>query len=222
MEPDHLTALRAELATFHGFLGGDLSAVVQHCAGWTLRDLAEHLGQGNLWAAAAVTEGHGGFEAPPAPAGIAPWFAGTARVLIDALAVDPSTPAWTLAAPATVAFWRRRRCLETLVHRWDAQRALGLRARLEPGLCADGVAEVIEMFVPRQVRLGRTAAPQAAVGFAATDLDRSWVLGPGEPVVTLSGPAEHLMLALWNRLPWSELDGDVATAQAVLPGPLVP
>jgi uncharacterized protein (TIGR03083 family) len=219
---DHLTALRAELGTFRGCLDGDLSVPVEHCAGWTLRDLAGHLGRENLWAAAAVVERHGEYEAPPAPTDIAPWFADTARVLTEALSVDPSTPAWTFAPPATVAFWRRRRCLETLVHRWDAQRALGISAPLDPELCGDGIAEILEMFVPRQVRLGRAAEPQAAVGFVATDLGCSWVLGPGQPVATLSGSAERLMLALWNRMPWSGLSGDFETARDVMPGPLVP
>jgi uncharacterized protein (TIGR03083 family) len=222
MELDHLATLREELATFHGYLSGDLSVPVVHCAGWTLRDLAEHLGQENLWAATAVVQGHGEYQAPPAPTDISPWFADTARVLADALSVDPSTPAWTFAPPSTVAFWRRRRCLETVVHRWDAQHALGISGQLEPELCGDGIAEVLEMFVPRQVRLGRAAELQAAVSFIATDLDRSWVLGPGEPVATLSGTGQQLMLALWNRLPWSQLDGDFETARAALPGPLVP
>jgi uncharacterized protein (TIGR03083 family) len=222
MELDHLAILRDELATFHGCLSRDLTAPVEHCAGWTLRDLAVHLGQENLWAATAVVQGHGDFQAPPPPADISSWFAGTARVLTDTLAADPSTPAWTLAPPATVGFWRRRRCLETFVHRWDAQHALGLPGHLDPQLCGDGVAEVLEMFVPRQVRLGRTAEPQAAVRFVATDLGRSWTLGPGEPVATLSGTAADLLLALWNRRPWSRLAGDAAAARAALPGPLVP
>jgi uncharacterized protein (TIGR03083 family) len=219
---DHLAVLRDELATFHRLLGEDLSVSVEHCAGWTLRDLAEHLGRENLWAAAAVVQGHGEYEAPPAPVDISPWFADTATVLTDALSADPSTPAWTFAPPSTVAFWRRRRCLETLVHRWDAQHALGIPAQLEPELCGDGIAEVLEVFVPRQIRLGRTSEPQTAVCLVATDLGRSWILGPGEPAATLSGSAEQLMLALWNRVPWTGLDGDVQTAVAVLPGPLVP
>jgi len=222
VELDHLAVLRDELALFQSCLSGDLSATVEHCAGWTLRDLAEHLGQGNLWAATAVVERHGKAEPPPAPAEIAAWFADTARVLVEAVAIDPSTPAWTFGPPRTVAFWRRRRCLETLVHRWDAQHALGIAVPLEPVLCGDGIAEVFEVFVPRQVRLGRAPEPTAAVRFIATDLDGSWVLGPGEPVATLSGAAEHLMLALWNRVPWTHLAGDSETARAALPGPLVP
>lgn len=53
---DYLAHLRQELAAFEARLGGDLSAPVEHCGDWTLYDLASHLGGGNLWAAAAVTE----------------------------------------------------------------------------------------------------------------------------------------------------------------------
>jgi uncharacterized protein (TIGR03083 family) len=126
--------------------------------------------------------------------------------------------------PHTVGFWRRRRCPEALVHRWDAQHALGIPSHLDPALCADGVAEVIEMFAPRQVRLGRLVAPDAAVRLTATDLDASWTLGPGEPVATLSATAQELLLGLRNRLPmpWEHLTGDKDAARAVLHGPLVP
>ncbi|GLW31120.1 maleylpyruvate isomerase family mycothiol-dependent enzyme [Actinoplanes regularis] len=222
MDLDHLTLLQAELAVFQECMDGDLGASVEHCPGWTLRELAEHLGQGNLWVVAAVTEGHGRFQAPPAPADIAPWLAETSKVLVETLTVDPGTAAWTFAPPHTVGFWRRRRWLETLVHRWDAQQALGKPSDLAPELCADGIAEVFDTFVDRQVRLGRMAAPEAAVRFTATDVGGSWTVGPGEPVATLSGSAEQILLALWNRLPWDRLAGDHEAARAALPGPLVP
>ncbi|GIF13432.1 maleylpyruvate isomerase family mycothiol-dependent enzyme [Actinoplanes teichomyceticus] len=219
---DYLTLLRHELAAFQERLSGDLTAPVGHCGRWTLRDLAEHVGQGNLWVVAAVRERHGAHEPPPAPADIVAWFAATSRLLAETLAVDPATGAWTFAPPRTVGFWRRRRWLETLVHRWDAQRALGVPDELDAVQCADGVAEVVEVFVPRQVRLGRMPAPAAAVRFTATDLGTSWTIGPGEPVAALRGTAPELLLALWNRLPWTRLAGDAGRARAVLPGPLVP
>jgi uncharacterized protein (TIGR03083 family) len=224
MELDHLAILRDELTTFQGCLSQDLTAPVEHCGDWNLRDLAEHLGQGNLWAAVAVHERHGDHQPLPAPAEITPWFAETARLLTEALATDPATPAWTFFPPHTVGFWRRRRCMEALVHRWDAQHALGISSSLDPLVCGDGIAEVIDVFVPRQVQRGRAARPHAAVCFTATDLGISWTLGPGEPVATLSATAEELMLALWNRrpMPWEHLTGDTDAAHQVLRGPLVP
>lgn len=73
----YLSHLRRELGAFEACLAGDLSARVEHCGDWTLYDLADHLGGGNLWAATAVTEQRGDYEAPAAPrdrAALAGWF----------------------------------------------------------------------------------------------------------------------------------------------------
>jgi uncharacterized protein (TIGR03083 family) len=226
---DYLAHLGRELAAFGACLGGDLSAPVGHCGDWTLYDLANHLGGGNLWAAAAVTEQRGDYEAAPAPrdpAALAEWFSDTGGVLLAALDADPSASAWTIAPPPTVGFWRRRRAQETLVHRWDAQHALGVAGALDPALADDGIAEVIDTILPRQVRLGRTAAPAQAVGLRATDTGSRRVLGPGEPVATASGTAADLLLLLWGRLaagdPAITWDGDLELAHSVLAGALVP
>ncbi|AEV85310.1 hypothetical protein ACWT_4290 [Actinoplanes sp. SE50] len=222
MGPDYLALLRNELTTFQSRLTGDLDAPVEHCGDWTLRDLAGHLAQGNLWAATAVTERHGRFQGPPAPDDIAPWVEESSRILLATLSADPDTEASTFWPPRTVAFWRRRRWLETLIHRWDAENALHLPSELDPAWCADGIAEVGDTFLPRQIALGRIPAPTAAVCFAATDLAESWTLGEGDPITTLSGPAADILLALWNRLPWSSLTGDHEAARKALPGPVTP
>jgi mycothiol maleylpyruvate isomerase-like protein len=60
----YLVHLRRELSSFRACLAADLSAPVEHCGDWTLYDLADHLGQGNLWAATAVTEQRGDYEGP--------------------------------------------------------------------------------------------------------------------------------------------------------------
>ena len=225
----YLAHLRTELDSFAACLSGDLTAPVEHCGAWTLADLAGHLGQGNLWAAAAVTEGRGDFAgsaAPRDPAALARWCRGTGEVLLAALDTDPAAPAWTLAPPRTAGFWQRRRCQETLVHRWDAQRALGRAGPLHPELAGDGVAEVVETMGPRQVRLGRIAAPRYAVGLAAADTGESWTWGPGDPVATVRGEAGSLLLFLWHRLPpddpaitWS---GETSRGRALLAAAVTP
>jgi uncharacterized protein (TIGR03083 family) len=229
---DYLAHLGRELGAFEACLGGDLSAPVEHCGDWTLCDLASHLGGGNLWAAAAVTEQRGDYEAPPPPrdpAVLADWFNGTRGVLLAALDADPSASAWTIAPPPTVGFWQRRRAQETLVHRWDAQHALGVAGPLDLALADDGIAEVIDTMLPRQVRLGRIAAPAHAVGLHATDTGSRQVLGPGgpaAPVATASGTAADLLLLLWGRLapddPALSWHGDPDLARSILAGALVP
>jgi uncharacterized protein (TIGR03083 family) len=225
----YLAHLRRESVAFGACLAADLSAPVEHCGDWTLYDLADHLGQGNLWAAVAITDQHGDFTAPAAPrdrVALEDWFRGTCGVLHAALDTDPASSAWTIAPPPTVGFWQRRRCLETLIHRWDAEHALGITGPLDPALAADGVAEVVDTMAPRQVRLGRMPAPRHAVRFQAGDAGSSWTFGPGEPVATIQATATSLLLLLWGRLPADDpsitWDGDQRKALATLSGPLVP
>ncbi|GAA1788866.1 maleylpyruvate isomerase family mycothiol-dependent enzyme [Planosporangium flavigriseum] len=248
---DYLAQLRREFDAFEACLSGDLSTPIEHCGDWTLYDLADHLGRGNLWAAAAVTEKRGNHQSPPAPRAsteLVTWFKGTSAALLTALDTDPATDAWTFFPPHTVGFWQRRRCLETLVHRWDAEHALGIPSEVDPVLAGDGIAEVIDTMVPLQIKRGRLSAPAHPIRFTATDLSTgtgtatgSWILGPGDPittdrittdritadpVATVSGPAAALLLMLWGRLPHDDQaitwDGHRAAAEAALNSPLVP
>jgi uncharacterized protein (TIGR03083 family) len=227
---DYLAHLRHDLDAFGACLAGDLSAPVAACGDWTLYDLADHLGRGNLWAAAAVTERRGDVEAAPAPrdrAALAAWLSETAAALLGALDADPGAPAWTLAPPPTVGFWQRRRCMETLIHRWDAEHALGAGGLIDPALAADGVAEVRDAMLPRQIRLGRTGPPPHPVRLEATGTRSAWLMGgPGDPVATIQGTAADLLLLLWGRLdaddPAIGWLGDRGRGRAALEGALVP
>ncbi|MGH3715577.1 MAG: maleylpyruvate isomerase family mycothiol-dependent enzyme [Micromonosporaceae bacterium] len=226
---DYLSLLRHEFDRFAACLDGDLTARVAHCGDWTLHDLADHLGGGNLWAATAITERRGDLSPDPAPQDhekLRSWYAETCDVLLAALHADPQTEAWTFYPPHTVGFWRRRRYLETLIHRWDAEHALGVTPSLDPVRAADGVAEVFQVMAPRMVARGRATAPPAAVRFTASDTGDSVTYGPGEPVATVSAPAAQLLLMLWGRLPADDptiaCDGDRDTARAILTGPLTP
>ncbi|MFD4987048.1 maleylpyruvate isomerase family mycothiol-dependent enzyme [Streptomyces sp. NPDC058374] len=198
-----LQHLNDELDSFRACLVGDLSVPVEHCGEWTLRDLAEHLGGSNLWAAAAVTEQHGDYQAAPAPRdseGILRWFEETSATLLKALDTDPSASAWTFHPPHTVGFWQRRRALEALIHRWDAENALGITRPLDPVLACEGVAEVFDTMAPRQIARERAQHPQRALRLLAADTGTSWVYGPGTAVATLNATAEQHVLLLWGRM----------------------
>jgi uncharacterized protein (TIGR03083 family) len=230
MEPTaFLPHLGRELAAFRACLDADLATPVETCGDWTLYDLADHLGGGNLWSATAVRDGHGDLRPPAAPRGpaaLAAWFDDTAAALLDALDTDPAAPAWTFHPPHTAGFWMRRRFHETLIHRWDAQRALGTAVAPDPALAADGIAEVFEIMAPRQIARGRATEPAHAIRVHATDTGDRWTHGPGEPVGEIAGPATDLLLMLWGRLPRDHASltraGDRALTDAVLDGPLVP
>jgi len=207
---------------------GDAGLPVPACAEWRLRELAHHLGGVHRWAAAAAL-GDGtapSVAVPPMPPddALADWL----REGLDALTValaDQGRPCWTLAGPATAAWWRRRQALETAVHRVDAERVLGPASPVDPALAADGVAEVVDVLHPRQLRLGRAAVPSAALRLTTDDGQGSWLVAGPSPVTEISGPAETLLLLVWGR---TDLDDprlqveDRRRAQAVLAEPLTP
>ncbi|MEU1207123.1 maleylpyruvate isomerase family mycothiol-dependent enzyme [Nocardia sp. NPDC005825] len=230
---DFLAVVREKLYEFGELITPEveLSAPVPSCGDWTFYDLVDHVGQGNLWVTAAVLEQRGDFQGEPAPkdvVGLRTWYDGTAKAMIDALSVDPETPAWTFTSqmPRKVGFWQRRRAQETLMHLWDGQDALGTAEAFDPALASDGVTEVFELFAPRMIKRGLASEPTAAISVRATDTGDSWTYGPGAPAAELSGTASDLLLALWAR---KELDdaalswqGNWAAGKQVLAGPLVP
>ncbi|MFE5289429.1 maleylpyruvate isomerase family mycothiol-dependent enzyme [Nocardia sp. NPDC056611] len=230
---DFLAVVREKLNEFGELITPEveLSAPVPSCGDWTFYDLADHVGQGNLWVTTAVLEQRGDFQGEPAPkdpVGLRTWYDGTSKAMIDALSVDPETPAWTFTSqmPRKVGFWQRRRAQETLMHLWDGQDALGTAEAFDPALAADGVTEVFELFAPRMILRGLASEPTAGISLRATDTGDSWTYGPGAPVAELSGTASDLLLALWAR---KELDdaalswqGNWAEGKQVLAGPLVP
>ncbi|GAA2101425.1 maleylpyruvate isomerase family mycothiol-dependent enzyme [Actinomadura alba] len=222
-----LLHLRRELDTFQACLSRDLSARIEHCGDWTLHDLADHLGGSNLWAAAAVIEQRGDYKPPAAPrdpAALVSWFEESSATLLHALDRDPGTSAWAFHPPHTVGFWQRRRCLEALVHRWDAEHAIGIPSLLDAELAGEGVAEVFDTMAPRQMARGRAKPPASALRLEATDTGTCWTYGPGVPVATLSATAENLLLLLWGRVRGDSeafvWEGDQQAGRHILDGPL--
>ena len=194
---------------------GDPARKVTSCPGWTLRDLTAHLGGVHQWAAQAAVEGDPSLEPEPAPAedaaGLSAWYLLHASALIDVLTARPTdAPAWTLDRDdRTTGFWRRRQVHEVTMHLWDAELTLGAARPIDPELAWDGVAEVVDILYPRQVRLGRTSALTTAVRLTATDIDDSVVMGDGRPV-DVAAPAEVLLRMLWHRHAAHEIDPHAA------------
>lgn len=228
-----LAILREQLSAFGELITPDveLSAPVPHCGDWTFYDLADHVGQGNLWVVTAVAEGRGDFQGEPAPKDaveLRAWYDASASAMVETLSVDPATPAWTFtsAMPRTVGFWQRRRALETLVHVWDGHNTFGTPEAFDPAIASDGVSEVFELFAPRMIKRGLATEPEVALGLRSTDTGQSWTYGPGEPVAELTGTSSDLLLALWQRKdaedPALHWKGNWAAGKRVLAGPLVP
>jgi len=230
----YLASLERDVAAVAACIdAGPLSAPVAGCPGWDLRQLVVHLGRTHRWAAAALAS----TEQPTYPrrpddGRLAEWFAEGAADLVTALrSADPRQPCWSFSPETrTVAFWVRRQALETAVHRWDAQHALGRPERIDAAVAADGVDEVARVFYPRQVALGRREALPDAVTLRPDDAGEPVDVGDGRPVAEVSGPAEDLLLALWQRRAGGDLvrdgvlrvDGDREAALRALTEALVP
>jgi uncharacterized protein (TIGR03083 family) len=242
-----LAAMHADGAALHATLGEDgvLARPVPTCPGWTLGDLARHLG--GFYHRIRMYAGVAGADEkwPPlnvpeaAPAADDPlvgtWFGEQLHAVQAHLeSLDPDLPTWNWAPrPRLASFWIRRAAHETAVHRWDAQLSTRLPEPIESKLAADTVAEVLDTFLPAGRR--RTEPAHGVVHLTAIDLDASWqVRLRGEAVSLLdsdtqvdeseqsraeaAGSASDLALALWGRIPFDllKISGDTQLLEAIM------
>lgn len=229
----------------------DLRARVPACPDWSTYDLIVHLGNVHAWAATIVETGS---RAPyqddhprsqrPRPA--AEWYAGKAEDLLRVFdEADLAEDCWTFAPKdRTKGFWPRRQAHETLIHLVDLHQSQGTPFDLPVPLAADGVAEVLEVFVPRMHRRGEPTDLTAPLVLLLSDSDDAWTLLPrpdGPPEVVpgideegssgdlpdlVEAPAVDLVQVLWKRLPYDHpsvrFGGDLGRVTRFLQSPLTP
>jgi uncharacterized protein (TIGR03083 family) len=216
----------------------ELSRSVPACPGWTLEQLFGHLGSIERWAAAVVRSGQYVEEPAPPATGAAAWFIEGAEPFLATMAsLDPGAPCWNFGPPPrTAGFWLRRQAHEHAVHLIDACQASGRAApALGKDFMLDGVDEVLAMFTPRQVRLGRMQPREQAVSFrvpgaggraAGTGAGAgAWTVGSGTAAASVTAALPDMYLGLWGRSSLQEkavIDGDAALALRVLREPLTP
>jgi uncharacterized protein (TIGR03083 family) len=207
-------------------LGLDVS--VPTCGEWRMPDLLLHVGQvyahvGRLLGERVITDPG---SKPPVPDGIDPvdYVAAGLDELVEALSsCEPDTPVWNWSTePDIAAFWARRMAHESAVHRFDAQRAHNLAQPIDAELAQDGLDELVDVLAPRVITRDQVELPVGTLSLLATD-EGTWHLrldGHGierlnvakEPDVTVRGTTSALLLAAYNRVPWTslEVEGDEA------------
>ena len=207
-----------------------LTREVPSCPGWTVGDLARHVG--GVYRRTRIRIGTSPDEPwgpPDLPAevvpaaddpAVVPWFTeelGQVGEFLEPL--DPDTPAWNWAPQArTAGFWFRRMAHETAVHRADGQIAVGTRPVIDPVIAADGIAEWLG-FLPTVRAWEEPERPSPVpegkvVHFHVTDegVDGEWLIrggrggvavetGHGKGDMALRGPASDMLLVLLRRLP---------------------
>jgi uncharacterized protein (TIGR03083 family) len=223
--------LEAETARLaRAVAGADPARPVPTCPGWTLAQLAAHVGAGQRWAATIVERrattpvpnaAAGDLEAPRDPDGRTAWLLAGARRLGDAVRdAGAEAAVWTWSADRTAGFWLRKLAHDTLVHRLDAELAIGRDLEVAADLAADGVSDLLASI--HTLSPADSADPQFAgllgdgetLHFHATDpglgaagewLVRrtpvvvAWEHRHGEADVAVSGPALDLLLVLNRR-----------------------
>lgn len=222
-----------------------LDSPIVACPGWNLERLSTHTGAVQRWATAALTLGRspgadevGGRDPGGGPIG--PWLRDGGARLVDALTAGaPDEPTWhPFPAEQRRWVWARRMANETMIHRWDAESAVGTPTPIDPRRAADGLTEYLELGVPRILEREQLPTPGASLHLHCTDdtLDE----GDGEWIVwgedgtyrmeathrkgdaALRGPAEALLLVMLGRADLRTVDlvGDEAAADAwlALPG----
>jgi uncharacterized protein (TIGR03083 family) len=228
----YMQAIRTEGDALLSAAGTAPEAAVPSCPGWTNRDLAQHIGR--IWhyvsRQSRTTEPLESNGAPAEGEDPLVWAAdGLTALLVTLTETEPRAEAWNWARgePNTAAFWYRRMAHETAMHRWDAQSAHSDAVQApEPipsWLAADGVDEVMTMWLPRR----RGQAKEDVVGTAhlhahdpSEGQPSEWFveLGPAGKVAcrhahekgdaVLRGSAGDILLRLWKRPSIVEEFGD--------------
>ncbi|WP_174535863.1 maleylpyruvate isomerase N-terminal domain-containing protein [Micromonospora chalcea] len=229
---DRSAAFRAALAS-----APDLDVPVPTCPDWTLRELAQHLGDGRRRQAAIVAAGPGAEPPPrtdPKGAPTAPrerealdaWLAESTALMLDALReAGPDRGCWTWwgrsQAPETSGALARHQVQEIAVHTYDVQLTQGAAQPLPTDVAVEGVDEFLTTvaattvpwpFEPATIDLHTTEGRSWRLtlnggGVHCDDLDAD--AEPGDMV--MRGTASDMVLYLYDRIPLDSLENTGVT-----------
>ena len=203
-------------------VAGHLEAPIEHCPGWTVAELLEHLIKVQ-WFWATVVEQR--LETPPEGAGPGPIERGdlVARFRDGAYhlaavlgAAEQDQPVWTWAPlQHDVAFVTRHQVQEIVVHHWDAAHALGRTMIVGADVACDAIEEFLTFSVSSDVDPADPPRPalDGALGLRCTDVDKGWTVrdaatpgtvtferGVAAGVASLSATSSDLLLWLYSRV----------------------
>lgn len=202
---------------------GALDAKVAACPEWDVRTLVEHVSFVHRWATLAIGSGAApdasAVAKPAADDDLAVWIVDGAAALIAAIeATDPEADTWhPFPFDQKNWVWARRMAMETLVHRWDAETAVGRDASIDPTIASEAIHEYMEIGFPRVLGRPEIDPPSASLHVHCTDTDGEWLIWSdgGEyrmlPVhdkgdAAMRGTAEALLLVLTGRTDRNEID----------------
>jgi uncharacterized protein (TIGR03083 family) len=227
---EHCAALAEEITRCAGvFHASDPLTPVPTCPGWTVRDVATHLGEVHRWAEHLVRERAQIRVSPDAmdldhgPASASWLLGGGADLLATLRANDPDSEMWAWGADQHVRFWSRRQLHETTIHRIDMELAMAAEPSVEATIAADGIDEFLTnlpsamKFSPQVRELKGTGS---RLGFTEMDGGRRWLVILDHDGISFGDPDERsdaeiragaldLLLILYRR--WSMQEAAVTS-----------
>ncbi len=221
-----LQAIEEHCEDIASLAAGNLGAAVEHCPGWDVAALLEHLVDVH-WFWSTIVEQR--LTSPPEessrPAAperdqLVEAFRGGAAHLVEVLATVPfSAHVWTWApARQDVGFVARHQVQEAAVHHFDAAHARGHRLVIDEEIAADAVEEFLTFSLSTAADPAEPARPplRGQLVLASAGAGPAWTIGddavpgtlrvsPGAAadVPTLTATASDLLLWLYGRV---ELD----------------
>ena len=172
-----LDCLAADYARLRAVVPDGLAAAVPTCPGWTVADLARHVGQVYLHKTLAMREGAEPDPWPPQELAdeepLALLDRAYAGLLHEFATRKPEDPAGSWYKPdQTVGFWIRRMAHETAIHRIDAELGTGqLVAPVPADLAVDGIDELLKVFLAYSVAEWAATLPTS---WPAHPAERTW------------------------------------------------
>jgi uncharacterized protein (TIGR03083 family) len=145
--------------------------------------------------------------------GLAQWLvSGAAPLLVALRSAGPLTAVWSWGPGRTSGWWARRMLHETVIHRADAELALGPEAFIDPVVAADGIDEFLfNLPSARRPYPHLASLPTgASLHLHATDTDGEWLIrftdsgiawerGHAKATAAVRGPVTSLLLFTCGR-----------------------
>lgn len=217
---EYCDALQSEIDRFaSAYALSSPTLAVPSCPGWSVYDVAEHLGTVHRWAERLVSlESPTRIPSDEMDLNRGPvderWIRQGGDLLVSTLrAGDPDASMWAWGEDQHLRFWPRRQFHETLIHRMDVELASGLSPHTGSSIAADSLDEFLVNLL-RASRFSPLVRELKGHGevllIRANDIDATWSMqlledgfevhdgsGPSDAVMT--GTALELLLVFYRR-----------------------
>ncbi len=221
--------------------------VVPTAPKWTVADLVEHVGQTHHWIAEIIERRITDPTQLPTEVAVLPsdprewptWLSESAQRVADACSDDAlDAPVFNASGDerSGTQFWMTSALNESVVHGVDAANAADLPADIDADVAAALISNHLKMLTSPTWEMQRPESARAIRGtgqtlqWLATDtgawfVERrpegaTWLPETQQADVTVSGPAQSLLLTLTRRRPFADreatgitVDGDLDLAQ---------